>query len=281
MAANRGSAVITGAGSGIGREVARRLASRGWSIAAIDQNSDGLETLKSELDQACVACEWRRVDVTDAVALSAQVAELEAALGPTTLLVACAGTAGETPAQNIDAHRIEEIIRVNLIGVSNSIAAVLPGMLRRQAGHLVAISSLAALRGLPCQMAYCASKAGVNALMESLRLDIVGHSVSVTTICPGWTHTALTEGRYDERDMMPVEQTAQEIVDAIEARARFHAFPRMLVWQLSLMKLLPTWLQDRLIAWRFRKVRKGKDCIAAPQETSRRHIASPPSGSQN
>jgi hypothetical protein len=54
-----------------------------------------------------------------------------------------------------------------------------------------------------------------------------------------------------------------------------------LVWQLSLMKVLPTWLQDRLVAWRFRKVRKGKDCIAAPQETSRRHIASPPSGSQN
>jgi short-subunit dehydrogenase len=162
----------------------------------------------------------------------------------------------------MDAPKIEQIIRINLVGVSNTIAAVLPGMRSRGKGHLVAISSLAAFRGLPCQMAYCASKAGLNAFMESLRLDVRGWGIDVTTICPGWTHTPQTSHRYEVRDLMKVDDVAREILRAIDRRARFYAFPRRLVWQIRLLKLLPARVQDYLLLGRIRHLRKTKDCIA-------------------
>ena len=91
-------------------------------------------------------------------------AQLEAQLGPTDLLVASAGVGRETSALDFDADVFAETVRINLIGVSNSIAAVLPGMCERRRGHLAALSSLASYRGIPRMAAYCASKAGVNAV---------------------------------------------------------------------------------------------------------------------
>lgn len=256
--------LITGAGSGIGRALAIKLAKRRWHIAALDQKTAGLQPLKEEVQQGDGVCEYREADVTDAAGLRAKAAELESRLGPVLLLIACAGTAEETPAQTMAAEQVEKIIHINLIGVSNTIAAVLPGMRQRRRGHLAAISSLASLRGLPCQMAYCASKAGLNALMESLRLDLRDEGIVVTTLCPGWTKTPQTEGQYEEADLMRVDEAAQEILKAIDRRARFHAFPRSMVWQLRLMGLLPTWLQDRLLLRRLRQLKKGKECSPAP-----------------
>ncbi len=253
--------LITGAGSGMGREVARKLAKRQWKIGALDQKADELESLRLELTGKKQVCDYREVDVTEAEAVCFQVAELENSLGPVNLLLACAGVAGETPAQTIKAQEVEHIVRVNLLGVSNVLAAVLPGMLARRRGHVVAISSLASLQGLPCQMAYCASKAGLNALMESLRLDVKDQGIHVTTICPGWTRTAQTAGQFDDADLMSVEVAANEILKAIDRRARFHAFPWWMVWQLKLMRWLPVRLQDRLLLRRIRQLKKGKECL--------------------
>jgi short-subunit dehydrogenase len=136
------------------------------------------------------------------------------------------------------------------------VAAVLPGMLQRRRGHVVAISSLAALQGLPRQMGYCASKAGLNALMECLRLDVKDHGIMVTTICPGWTRTPLTEGKYAERELMSVDETTEEILYAVAKRKAFHAFPWYLVWELRLISLLPTRLRDWLLLHRMGKLDK-------------------------
>jgi NAD(P)-dependent dehydrogenase (short-subunit alcohol dehydrogenase family) len=260
MVLERGVALITGAGGGIGWHVARDLGRAGWKIAALDKQTQGLESLKQELAAVPQECAWVEGDVTNADELKQKVAELTAQLGPVDLLLACAGIAPETPAEDMDAHVVERVIRINLIGASNTIAAVLPSMLERQQGHIVAISSLASFRGLPCEMAYCASKAGLNALMESLRLDMRNHNIHVTTICPGWTRTAQTKG-YDEADLMDVEETAREIMKAIDRQARFCAFPRGLAWQLRLLNLLPRSVQDLLLLRRIRKLKKGRKCL--------------------
>lgn len=254
-------ALITGAGNGIGREVARLLAKRGRMIAAFDHHAEGLHSLRSECLRDNLVCEIRTVDVTDAETLAAQAADVERHMGPIGLLVACAGVARETPVQGMNARDIERIIRLNLIGVSNSVAAVLPAMLERRRGHVAAISSLASFRGLPNQMAYSASKAGLNALMESLRLDVAQYGIDVTTICPGWTRTRQTEAEFHHADLMPLEYTSGQVVMAIERRLRFHAFPRWVAWQLRLMRLLPVWLQDFLLLRRMRqlKVKKVSD----------------------
>ena len=139
--------------------------------------------------------------------LNGAVEKIGGRLGPIDLLVACAGVAGETPAVGMNPAAISRIIAVNLVGVSNTIAAVLPGMLARRRGHVAAISSLASFRGLPGQMGYCASKAGLNALMQSLGLDVRRSGIHVTTVCPGHTRTPQATCMYKDEHLWPVEAT--------------------------------------------------------------------------
>ncbi len=158
-----------------------------------------------------------------AAALKNQALELERELGPIDLLIANAGIGSETSALNLDPVEFARIINVNLLGVANSVAAVLPGMLQRRAGHLVAISSVASYRGLPRMLAYCASKSGVNALMEGIRAEVLGHGISTTTICPAWIRTAMTtQIDLPMENLLEPEEAARRIVRAIE-----NAYPSM------------------------------------------------------
>lgn len=140
-------ALITGAASGLGRQLALQLAEEGATIAALDRNAAGLESLQNELrgkSAAVVAA-----DVCDVVALRSAVAQMESLLGPMDMLIAGAGIGMATPAVDFHAEDFAALVNVNLIGVANSISAVLPGMLARGRGHIVAISSLASFRGMP------------------------------------------------------------------------------------------------------------------------------------
>src|SRR5262249_14332764 len=140
-------ALITGAGSGLGRELALRLGQEGAAIAALDLKPEPLAALAKELPGRRVA--WAVADVTDRPTLRAAVSGLSQELGPIDLLVANAGIGMVNSALAFRAEDFEAQIRVNLIGVANSIEAVLPDMLKHRRGHLVAISSLASYRGLP------------------------------------------------------------------------------------------------------------------------------------
>ncbi|MBI3824261.1 MAG: SDR family NAD(P)-dependent oxidoreductase, partial [Planctomycetes bacterium] len=154
-------ALITGGGRGLGRELALALARCGVTIAAVDREADGLMTLEAELRRDNRPFAWELADVTDAPSMAAKVAILEEQLGPIDLLIANAGIGKETPAADFCPDDFANLVHVNLLGVANSIAAVLPGMIERRRGHIVGISSLASLYGLPRMMGYCASKAGV------------------------------------------------------------------------------------------------------------------------
>src|SRR5262245_40289073 len=179
--------VLTGAASGLGREMAKQLAAAGAAIAAIDRNGDALHTLEKELDGKRIATAV--ADVTDADAMLAAVRNLEAKLGPADRLIANAGIGYATAARELSPRDFAAIVGVNLIGAANSVAAVLPGMIERRRGHLVAISSLASFRGMPLMSAYCASKAGVSSLFDSLTVELRPFNIQVSTICPGWVRT--------------------------------------------------------------------------------------------
>jgi NAD(P)-dependent dehydrogenase (short-subunit alcohol dehydrogenase family) len=237
--------LITGAGSGIGRQLALTLAGEGARIGAIDLQREGLERLETDL--AGRACVTAVADVTDRKALRTAVAQVEAAAGPTDVLIASAGLGRATPAQPFSADEVSALIEVNLIGVVNSIAAVLEGMQQRRAGHLVAISSLASYRGLPLMAGYCASKAGVNALMDSLRVELKPLGITCTTICPGWIRTPMTAPLdLPSHMLLDVEQAVAHMVRAIRGRRPFLAFPSQGVWQCRLLRYLPRHLSDWL-----------------------------------
>jgi short-subunit dehydrogenase len=178
---------------------------------------------------------------------------LERKLGPADLLIANAGIGRETSARDFRAEDVAALVHVNLIGVSNSIAAVLPGMRARRRGHLVAISSLASYRGMPRIIGYCAAKAGVNALMEGLRLELRVHGIGCTTICPGWIRSDMTANIRNPPHMMEIEDAVREIIWAIRRRKVFHAFPPSRVWPLRLIRLLPSRMSDWLAARAFQR----------------------------
>ena len=244
-------ALITGAGGGIGRALAKLLAQEGYAITAVDLREDWLRSLAEEFQARQQPFAWAVADVTDPVALLQAVRDLEAKLGPTDLLVANAGIGTETGALNYSIEHMNKVLNVNLLGVSNSIGAVLPGMIQRKRGHLVGISSIASYRGLPRMLAYSASKAGVNAIMDGLRVELNPLGIHVTTICPGWIRTPLTdqlEGRLD--GIMDVEVAAAEIAYAIRKKRTFYTFPRAMRWSMRLLTVLPRSWQD----WYIRKV---------------------------
>jgi NAD(P)-dependent dehydrogenase (short-subunit alcohol dehydrogenase family) len=241
-------ALITGAGSGIGRALALTLAAEGYAIAALDLRPEGLVELERELQGKGQAVACATADVGDAQALVKAAADLEGRLGGTDLLVANAGIGYENAALAFRAEEFEAHVRVNLLGVANSVAAVLPGMLQRRRGHLVAISSLASYRGLPRMAGYCASKAGVNALLDSLRVELRPHGIAVTTVCPGWIRTPLTANiPIPARRMMEVGAAARHIARAIRRRVPFLAFPRSAAWQVRLLRWLPSGVSDWLV----------------------------------
>lgn len=248
-------ALITGAASGIGRTLAVRLASVGARIAAIDLQAEALDALRRDLDGKVIATAV--ADVTDLAATRAAVAGLESQVGPTDLLIASAGIGRQTSAASFDAAEINAQISVNLIGVVNSIDAVVAGMRTRRKGHLVVLSSLASFRGLPHLAGYCASKAGVNALMDSLRIELAPFGIDVTTLCPGWIRTPMTAHLNLPRDqIMEVETAAGIILDAIARRRPFLAFPARLAWQVRLLRHLPRPLSDWLTRRHLRRAER-------------------------
>ncbi len=242
-------ALITGAGSGLGRELVLQLADEGTAIAAVDRLADGLVSLEAEIAKRNQRIAWAVADVTDCAGLRDQTAALEQKLGPIDLLIANAGVGHETSALNLRAEDVAAVIQVNLIGVANSIAAVLPGMLERRRGHIAAISSLASFRGLPRMLAYCASKSGVNALLDGLRMEVKPYGIAVTTICPGWIRTPMTaQIKEPMPGLMDAGRAARRILDALRRRLPFFAFPRSLAWRLRLLRFLPAAWSDWLLA---------------------------------
>jgi NAD(P)-dependent dehydrogenase (short-subunit alcohol dehydrogenase family) len=244
-------ALITGAASGIGRALAVALARRGWSIAALDLREDGLVALAGEIAACGVACRQASAvaDVTRAAELADAVARLEQQLGPTELLVACAGIGVETTARELRADDVARVIDVNLIGVTNTIAAVLPGMIERRRGHLVALSSVASFRGLPRMLAYSASKAGLNTFMQGLATEVAPLGMYVTTICPGWIRTPMTAPLHAKlRGMLELEPAIAHILRAIETKRAFYAFPRATAWRLRVLNWLPRSWADAVLA---------------------------------
>jgi short-subunit dehydrogenase len=238
--------LITGASSGLGRGLALELATRGAAVGLLARRPDAL---------CAVACEIKRnggravslpADVRDVDAVRAAAEKLRANFGDVDVLIANAGIGATTPASNLPLEDVSSVINVNLIGAANCAATVLPDMVRRGRGRIVAISSLAGYRGLPNSAAYCASKAGLSAFFESLRIDLQGTGVGVTVIHPGFIRTPLTMHHTKMPFLMEVDYAVAKIISAIEKGKASYSFPWKLATVVRAGRLFPVWLYDWL-----------------------------------
>ena len=242
-------AVVTGASSGIGAELARQLAGAGWRVGLTARRADKLEALAGEIraDGGVVAV--ATADAADPDATRGAIAALEAALGPIELLIANAGLGMGTPGAEFVAADLERMVRVNLLGAAYAIEAVLPGMLKRGRGQIAGISSLAAYRGLPGGAGYCASKAGLTAMLESLRIDLRRRGIAVTAVHPGYVRTPMiAEADHPLPFVMDADRAARVILKGIAARRRHVAFPRPMAALVRLGRAIPAAVYDRLVS---------------------------------
>jgi NAD(P)-dependent dehydrogenase (short-subunit alcohol dehydrogenase family) len=236
--------LITGASSGIGRGLAVELARRGASVGLLARRRDLLEQAVDEIREAGGRALALPADVTHADQVRAAACELRRKFGYIDVLLANAGVGGTTYAVDLCEKEVTKVIRVNVIGAVNSVTAVIPHMVQRGSGHLVAISSLAGYRGLPKSAAYCASKAGVSALFESLRIDLAHTGVDVTIIHPGFIKTPLTAGRKHMPYLMELDDAVGKMIRVIEKRKKTYSFPWQLATIVRACMLLPIPLYD-------------------------------------
>jgi short-subunit dehydrogenase len=161
------------------------------------------------------------------------------------LLIANAGVGVPTLLDPVNIEDVEQMYRVNVLGVVYSIEAVLPDMLRRGRGHLAAVSSAAGFKGLPGESGYCSTKAAVNSYMEGLRIQLRSRSIYVTTLCPGFVKTPMTANNpYPMPWLMEADEAARRMIRALRRRTKVYLFP----WQMRFMMFLTRWTPDWIMA---------------------------------
>jgi short-subunit dehydrogenase len=245
-------AIITGASSGIGWALAKALAQEKCLVGVIARRQPQLEALTEEIRRDGGRAAWAVADVRERPQILAAIARLRHELGPVDLLIANAGVGQPTTVDPFNVSEVENMFRVNTLGVIYSFEGVLPEMLQRQQGHLAAISSLGAYKGLPGESAYCASKAAVNVFLDSLRVQLRPRGIAVTTICPGFVDTPMIANEpHPKPFQMSPAQAARYIVRALRQRRKVYNFP----WQVRFLMRLAAWAPDWLLGWVFNKVK--------------------------
>jgi NAD(P)-dependent dehydrogenase (short-subunit alcohol dehydrogenase family) len=244
-----GVAWVTGASSGIGRATARELARRGFIVAASARSADALDALAAEAKGRGGRIVGHPCDVTDAAAMERAVAAIELAHGPIALAFLNAGIAPDKRMANIDVQAFRATFDVNVFGVLNGLAALLPRMAERKRGQIAVMASLAGYRGLPNAAAYGASKAAAIHLCEALRFDCDRMGVTLQVVNPGFVETPLTaRNDFPTPFLMGEGEAARRIADGFATGGFEIAFPRRLVWICKLTRLLPYALYFPLLA---------------------------------
>ena len=204
-------AVVTGGGSGMGRAICRRLASRGHGVAVLDIDGDATEQVAKEIQADGGRAVGIATDVSHRAAVDAAIEQTRTAFGPIGILVTSAGIEGFVSFLDIDVEAWERMLAVNLTGTFHCIQAAVPDMVAAGWGRIVTISSSSAQSGTKRMAHYVASKGGVIALTKAVALDLASKGITVNTIPPGAIDTPMMR--------RPMESGAMASLDQVVARA--------------------------------------------------------------
>lgn len=247
---------ITGAGSGIGQALAEAYAGPDTQLGLMGRDAAKLELTAARARGAQAHC--YPGDVTRLEDCRQAADRFLRDAGAPQILIASAGIgAGTLTSRPEDVAVFKEIMDSNWLGTIHVFSVFLPAMLQARSGRLVGIASMAGWRGLPGAGAYSASKAAVRIYLESLRLELAGSGLSVSTICPGYIDTPMTRGNaYPMPWLMPVDRAARRIRRAVDRGQSFLILPRPMAGVAYLLKHLPLFLYDRLFRGMPRKARR-------------------------
>jgi len=208
---------LTGASSGIGEALAVALAEKGAILGILARREDLLKSLAEKCEKIGGKTRVFPCDVTDETGVTESIKSLQKEFGKIDILICNAGIGGSMHAKDLTNEAFRKVIDVNLMGAVYAVTAVLPQMIERNSGQLVAISSLAGFRGLPMSASYSASKGAMTNFFESLRLDLLQNEIAVTIIQPGFILTPLTSDRKNKLPfLMKLDDAIPLFIRAIE-----------------------------------------------------------------
>jgi len=202
-------AVVTGGGRGIGRAIAAALTQAGAAVTVVGRGEAALQDAVGKGE----ATAYGVADVTDERALATQIEHAAASHGPVDILVANAGGADSAPFIKTTPAQFRQMFELNVMGVVHATRAVLDGMVARKSGRVIAIASIAGVKGYGYVSAYCAAKHAVVGLVRSLAVETAKTGVTVNAVCPGYTDTEIMR----ESVARIVEKTGRSPADAAAA----------------------------------------------------------------
>ena len=185
-------AMVTGAGRGIGKSAAARLAGNGATVVVVDRDAEAAERAAREIASTGARVAARTVDVAQREQVDDLVRLTSDELGRIDILVNNAGVAQTRHGLELSSDDIDRVFRVNVRGVLWCMQAVAPQMIKQKYGRIVNLASIAGKTGSPYSLHYNASKAAVISMTRSAALDLARHSVTVNAVCPGYVDTDLS-----------------------------------------------------------------------------------------
>ena len=191
------NALVTGASRGIGRAIALALGAAGATVIGTATGAAGVASIDEALKTAGIAGRGIVLDVADAVAGDAAIADIEAREGPVTILVNNAGITRDTLLLRMKAEDWDAVIDTNLGSVFRLSKAVLRGMMKARRGRIINIASVVGLVGNPGQANYCAAKAGIGGFTRSLAREVASRGITVNVVAPGFIDTDMTRALTD------------------------------------------------------------------------------------
>jgi short-subunit dehydrogenase len=237
---------ITGASSGLGRGLALNYATSGTTIGLCARRADVLADVAREIEALGARPIVYGVDVADTAAMAKSASDFVAQAGGIDLVIANAGVGIPHGILEGKSEPIAQLMRINVIGVTNTIVPFVPAMVAQHSGLLVATSSVVGHRGMPGRAAYGASKAAVISFMDALRMDLHGTGVHAMAICPGFVHTPMTAKLGRLPFAIDTDKAVALMSRAIERHDNTFTFP----WQMRLLtpvlRNAPEWLLRRI-----------------------------------
>ncbi|MFO0658576.1 MAG: SDR family oxidoreductase [Polyangiaceae bacterium] len=180
------TALVTGGGRGIGREIALRLAKQGAKVAVTGRTRSEIDAVAQEIGGVAI-----EVDLTSRASIQSLIAEVESKLGKVDVLVNNAGIAESAPLVKTSDDLFDRTMAVNTTAPFLLMRALLPAMLAQKWGRVVNIASIAALAGQAYTSAYCASKHALLGITRAAALEVATQGVTINAICPGWVETKM------------------------------------------------------------------------------------------
>ena len=237
----KGVAWVTGAGTGIGRALARRLADAGWIVAVSARTQTDLETLALEAPDRIHPF---ALDVTDAEAVRKVAGDIETRLGTIDLAIFNAGTYKRTSATRFDVDAFRQTVDLNIMGTVECMAAIMPQMIGRRGGHIGVVASVSGYVGLPGASAYGATKAALINMCQSLQPELAAHDVRLQLINPGFVRTPLTDKNdFPMPFLIEVEEAVDHIMRGLESRRFEIVFPWQMAIAMKMLAALPNGLR--------------------------------------